>query len=95
MLHYVARSARGQLLFATWLEAQALWQGVHTRVPGLVALCLMPDHLHLLTRTPSEVGLGHALRAYARWRNARRGERGVVFERRPPPTLAEGRVKEH
>ena len=94
MLHFVAHAPKDRMLFHTWAEARILWNAVVDRVPLLVALCLMPDHLHLLTRGDANQPLGDGLRAYASWRNAARAEAGPVFERRPPPTVASGRVKE-
>lgn len=94
MHHHVARATRHTLIFRTWNEAAALWEALGARVPGVVALCLMPDHLHLLTQRPRRRELGRALQAYSQWRNRRRGESGPCFEPAPPPDSVEGVLKE-
>lgn len=85
MYHHVAKARDGQRLFSTWEEGLALWRCVVGRVVGLQALCLMPDHLHLLARREQRRRLGRGLQAFAQWRNHRRGERGVAFVRQPEP----------
>ncbi len=84
MFHLVAHAFRGTRLFNCWEEACALWQRL-ARVPGLRALVLMPDHVHLLSSSGDAHAFDAALRAYAQWRNHRRGVRGRVWEARPPP----------
>lgn len=66
-------------LFTDWTEARALWLRIVGRVPGLVALFLMPNHLHLLTRQAVSEELHQAGAAFAQWRNRRRGEAGPVW----------------
>ncbi len=90
MLHFVAKSLDGTPLFRTWAEGRALWLRVTRSTPGLVALVIMPDHIHLLHAQEIGVPLGRALAAYARWRNAARGEKGAVFARSRPPKWVEG-----
>lgn len=85
MFHHVAHARDGQLLFRTWEEGLQLWRCVVSRIVGLQALTLMPDHLHLLARQTQRRRLGRGLQAYAQWRNHRRGERGVAFVRQPQP----------
>ncbi len=93
MFHHVARSRDEALLFATWAEAVRLWEAVSTRSVGLQALCLMPDHLHLLAARPQRASLGRGLQAYAQWRNHRRGDLGPLFERQPDPIEVLGEKK--
>jgi REP element-mobilizing transposase RayT len=84
MYLYTIRAARGTLLFRTWGEARVLWE-ILARIPGIVALVLMPDHVHLLVM---ERGLPHvqgALRAWALRRNHMRGEEGQVWGYRAKP----------
>ncbi len=85
MFHLVASARPRTLLFRTHAEAAALFAIVARTFPELVALCLMPDHLHLLLphSDPGE-RLGAAMSAYARWRNARRRDSGPVFAPAPP-----------
>jgi hypothetical protein len=82
MLHYVLRSPDRSPLFIDAAEAVQLWRLVLARVPGPVALYLMADHLHLQHRREVGDGLTSAMRAYAHFRNARRGQSGPVWERR-------------
>ncbi len=85
LLHLVAHTLPGTVAFRTWVEARALWDRVVPAVPGLVALVLMPDHLHLLHGADVRRPLAAALSGYARWRNHQRGERGPLFHPVPPP----------
>lgn len=91
MYHTVARTRQG-LLFHTPSQARRLWVTVLRAAPGLGALCLMPNHLHL--QHPRELpGLPQALAGYSRWLNAQRGHRGPLFAPVPAPTFAEGPQK--
>jgi hypothetical protein len=76
MDHYVARAREGTLLFNDWNEARGLWDRLAGLV-GLLALVLMPDHIHVLLANLLDIR--HVLAGYARWRNARRGEIGPVW----------------
>lgn len=79
MLHIAILSVRNTLLFHTWAEAKALWDLIVQRVRHH-GMALMPDHLHALLGHAAQVeALHRAMRAFARWRNAERGERGPVF----------------
>lgn len=94
MLHYARRTLPGTLLFTTWAEAGWLWRAMGARVPGIVALTLMPDHLHLLVREPVDKELTGVLRGYAMWRSRRDPGAGRTFRRGDPPAAVEGRLKE-
>lgn len=85
MLHLVARAIRGTVLFRDWTEARKLWDLLVDALIQPKSLMLMPDHIHSVAdqKTPR---FGRALAAFARWRNARRGEFGPVWERSPPGT---------
>ncbi len=83
MFHFVAHSTPGTLLFTDWTEARALWQRLRS-VPGLRALMLMPNHIHLISSVADERAVTIALRSYARWRNHHRGQHGPVWQPRPP-----------
>ncbi len=91
--HLVRRSLRGTLAFRTHSEARALWDRLLKHVPDPLALCLMPDHVHLLHRRDVTAGLGKALESYAKWRNAERGQGGRAWQVRSAPESVEGRVK--
>lgn len=72
--HLTARSLDTTLLFHDWTEALALWRRLRKAFPEARALCLMPNHVHLVTDVD---GAAERLRAvmsgYARWRAHRRG----------------------
>jgi len=92
--HLVASARRDGLLFTDASEGARLWQSVVAAAPGLQALVLMPDHLHLLHPHDVRHRLADALGRYARWRNHRRGLRGPLFERLPPASLVVGARKQ-
>ena len=91
MYHYVARTRQG-LLFHSPNQARRLWLTLARAAPGLAAMCLMPNHIHL--QHPRELpGLAQAMSGYSRWLNARQGHRGPLLAPLPPPTWAEGPKK--
>lgn len=80
MLHYAMQAPEGRLLFREWEEAHYLWHSLAARV-SVGVLMLMPNHVHLLVPRDDQVeAMRRAMRAFARWRNARRGERGRVWD---------------
>jgi REP element-mobilizing transposase RayT len=79
MFHVIARSIDHQLMFRTWAEARVLWDAIVRASPGLLALALMPDHLHMVHPLDVRRRLSAALSGYVRWRNHRRSERRHVF----------------
>ncbi len=93
-MHHTCRSRRGTLAFRTHPEARALWDAILHQVPDPMALCLMPDHVHLLHRRDVHQALGRALGSYARRRNGLRGQQGRVWQRQPPPDPVEGTTKQ-
>lgn len=90
MLHHLAFSLERRPLFNTWEEGVELWTRAAAAAPGLAALVVMPDHLHLLHPTDVHLPLGQALSGWVRWRHARRGETGAVFAPSPPPQRVDG-----
>jgi hypothetical protein len=85
MVHLPIRARKGTLLFRTWEEGLALWRILLRALPELVALCIMPDHAHLLLpRGDVARRVARAMSGYARWRNHHRGERGAVWDAQPP-----------
>ncbi len=92
--HHVGRALPGHLLFTSHVEAALLWQSVLRRVPAPLALCLMPDHVHLLASADLRVIFGEAMRAFAKARNARRGIRGPVWRRQDSPEEVRAGLKE-
>jgi REP element-mobilizing transposase RayT len=84
--HVVARSLPDTLLWRDATEANALWRILTRTFPELVALCLMPNHIHLVLPHADEANhLGRAMAAYARWRNHHRRQKGPVWAKAPPP----------
>lgn len=78
MHHYVARSLPGTVLFRTWEEGIRLFTMLRAAFPELIALCVMPDHIHLLL-PHGEAGrrLIALMSGYARYRSASRGKGGT------------------
>ncbi len=92
MHHHVARvapvlrassSSRRGLAFGGWEEGLELFARLLAAAPNPLALCVMPDHIHLVHREDRRTALAPALRGYARWWNARRGRRGALWGRQP------------
>ena len=93
MFHVVARTADHRLAFTTGPEAARLWSTVVRSAPGAVAICIMPDHVHVLVPGDVRARLGVALGGYARWRNARTGGRGRLWQRLPSAVEVRGDKK--
>ena len=94
MYHLVAHATGNELLFHDWTEATELWHRLVRSAPGLTAMCIMPDHYHLLHQRDVSVCTTSARNAWTRWRNARRGVRGVAWQRSPTPVQINGRTKQ-
>lgn len=92
MIHHVAHALPSTLLFRTHDEADALWSRL-SGAPGLVALALMPNHIHLQTVSDVTPQLRAAMSGYARWRNHLRGDRGGVWLPAPVAEPLGGPVK--
>lgn len=89
MLHLIAWAAPGTLLFRTWAEGVACLEVFASSFPGLDALVVMPDHVHIKGDWPkAELRLARAETAFARRRFAMRGKSGPpgAFARHPDPT---------
>ncbi len=92
--HYVPRARKGTLLARDHRELIELWRRFTAAFPNLLALCIMPDHVHLLLPAPvAKEFLGHVLSEYARWRNARRGTAGGIWRPLGPPAESVGATK--
>lgn len=91
LYNLVARLLDRRLALRDWLEYRALWLAIVTAVPGLSALVLMPDHLHAMHTRDVRLELACALAGFARWRNARLGLGGPLWE---PLPAAEALVDE-
>lgn len=83
MHHHVARASGRRLLFNTWSEGLELWHCLLRVAPAPIALCIMPNHLHLITPSPVKGALGHALSGFARRWHHRHGTGGELFGRLP------------
>jgi hypothetical protein len=82
---FAMRAPRGATLVEDVVECRALWDAFVERVPGLLGLGVMPNHAHALASTMELEPILRACRAFARWRNAYRGESGQVWEPIPAP----------
>jgi len=83
MWHLVARTVRGRLLAADNHQAGEVWGLLRRVVPGTEAMCVMPDHVHVVVPSDGRRPLAAALSGLARSRNAREDRRGALF--RPLP----------
>lgn len=93
MFHHVAHAVPGRLLFRDAIEAHRLWHAILRAVPGPTALCLMPNHIHLVCAESRAARVGRALSGFVRWRNARSGETGRLIARSPEPESIIGETK--
>jgi len=85
MEHLVAHALPGTLLFRTWPEGVRLYNSLAYSLSGIVALCVMPDHVHVMCSGDNCRRFGRAVGGWTRWRNARRGESGAAVVPIPPP----------
>lgn len=91
MYHYVSRARSGLVLFRTWTEGLRLFAAIRDAFPELVALCVMPDHIHLLL-AHDEGGprLAALMSGHARYLRQSRGSGGHSYwEPAPPPERVE------
>ncbi|MFT5582467.1 MAG: hypothetical protein ACI9VR_000043, partial [Cognaticolwellia sp.] len=65
MYHYVARTRTGLLAGGTQ-HAVALWARLRPLSLGCEALCLMPNHIHLLTKREIRLELAQVLAGHVR-----------------------------
>jgi len=77
--HLCALSHRTTRLFDDHREAAVLWSMVLGAIHQPVALCLMPDHVHVHHQRDVRSELAAAMRGYSRWRRRHRGESGPVW----------------
>lgn len=85
MHHHVLHASPDRLLFTRWREARELWRRLARAAPGLHALVLMPDHVHLLHTSELRRPLAHAMSGYTRWRNLQLGRAGPGVAKLPAP----------
>lgn len=85
--HFVARALPGTLLFHDWTEALALWERLVVAFPDADALCLMPNHPHIVSADAhGRAKLSRVMSAFARWRAARRKDStGSCWMPQPDP----------
>lgn len=94
MLHVVARTVSHRLLFTTWAEGLEVFDLLVARVPELHALCVMPDHLHVLAPVDVRARVGRALGGLARRRNHREGRGGALVQPLPRAVAVSGASKQ-
>lgn len=87
MYHHVARSVPDRLLWHRDLDGLALFHTISRAFPEFVAVCVMPDHFHLILphRDPDN-RLHRVIAGYASRRTQRGGPRGPLWAARPAPT---------
>ncbi len=82
MFHLVAHTARRRLLFTTPIEGGELF-GMLARALPVEAMCLMPDHVHLVAPSDARRRMAALLSGWARRCNHRRGEGGALMRALP------------
>ena len=93
--HVTARGNRGQAVFLSPTDNRLfleLLARVCRRTWSCLSYCLMPNHLHLVLRTPNadlSRGMQYLDGVYAQWFNERYGLRGHLFGGRFFSTLVE------
>ncbi len=92
-VHHLMTAVRGTFLFHDHVEAAELWHRLRLRLPGALAACLMPDHVHLLLAQEARADIGDVASGYARWRNARWLRSGPVFAPQPAPETVQAGLK--
>lgn len=80
MFHLVAHARETKPLFTDWSAGRALWDILSAVLHEPVAMLLMPDHVHLITRSDERAALIEAARAYSRWASWNRNQRGPLWE---------------
>jgi hypothetical protein len=91
MLHVVAHAVHGDFLWRSHEEGLALWNRLLVLRPS--SLCLMPDHVHLMSEHYEHPRFARVLSGYARWRHHHRGGgSGAVWLPHPPPRRPAGRL---
>lgn len=89
MLHVVAHAVPADLLWRSHEEGLALFHRLLVLQPA--SLCLMPDHLHLLTERYDRDAFVRLLSGYARWRHHHRSAgSGQVWLPHPEPLRPSG-----
>lgn len=86
--HLAVSTRRGQLAWTRWDQGVELFVRVSRALgDSLVALCIMPDHVHPLATRDVRVELRAALSGYTRWLQHRIGGRGPLFRPIEPPVV--------
>lgn len=85
--HVTARSVAG-LLFHDFTEALALWRRLVAAFPEAPALCLMPNHPHVIAAAEgARERMSGVMSGYARWRGHRRGQDAHCWQPQPAVEL--------
>ena len=93
MFHVVAHTVRGRLAIRSWEEGCALWRALGRHVRRPAAVCLMPDHVHVLHRNDIRRQVMRGLADFAQWRNHRSGASGPLWTPAPEPDSVLSPVK--
>jgi len=93
VFHHAPHAVGHTTLSRDWEEALDLWERL-VRLPGVVAACVMPTHVHLLSAHDVLGPLRQAMGSYTQWRGHRRSRRGEpVWRPLEPPALVSTRRK--
>jgi hypothetical protein len=84
-VHLTVRALPGTLLFHDWTEALELWRRLRAAFPDTKAMCLMPNHPHVVAEADgARRRLSGVMSGYARWRGAKRGQDAHCWAIQPP-----------
>lgn len=84
-VHLTVRALPGTLLFHDWTEALELWRRLRAAFPDTKAMCLMPNHPHVVAEADgAPQRLSGVMSGYARWRGARREQDARCWSRQTP-----------
>jgi len=84
LVHLTARALPGTLLFHDWTEALRLWRRLLRAFPDARALCLMPNHPHVVAPDDrARQRLSAVMSGYARWRAHHRAQDGACWQPQP------------
>jgi hypothetical protein len=84
LVHLTARALPGTLLFHDWTEALELWRRLLRAFPDARALCLMPNHPHVVAPDDrARQRLSAVMSGYARWRAHHRKQDGACWQPQP------------
>lgn len=84
MVHLTARALPGTLLIHDWTEALELWRRLVRAFPDARAICVMPNHVHVLAPDDhARRRLSGVMSGFARWRGHHRAQDAACWQPQP------------